>query len=111
MTKVKIINNKVVITDDRGKYTLDKREYVMSHKEASRTFGNKMLNASQYLFLLRNLKEVNKALLEVGGELISTDLYWCKDLYSTKYAWNIDLITGYTNYSLRDKIMPVRIVV
>jgi hypothetical protein len=111
MTKVKIINNKVVITDDRGKYTLDKREYVMSHKEASRTFGNKMLNASQYLFLLRNLKEVNKALLEVGGDLINIDTYWCCDQYSDIFVWYVSFITGYINRSTRDALRAVRVAI
>jgi hypothetical protein len=111
MKKVKIIDNEVVITDERGSYILDKKEYIMSHIEAVEKLGDKIPLISQQLFLKNNLKEINKALLKVGGEIISDNgVYWCREQYSALSAWRVYMRNSSINSYTRSGTYAVRAV-
>jgi hypothetical protein len=111
MKKVEIIDNEVVITDERGSYILDKKEYRMSHIEAVKKLGDKITNLSQLLFLRDNIEEINEAILKIGGEPIKDDrVYWCREQYSAADAWSVLMDYGYIRNYTRSYAYAVRAV-
>jgi hypothetical protein len=83
----------------------------MSHIEAVEKLGDKIPLISQQLFLKNNLKEINKAILKVGGEIISDNgVYWCREQCSALYAWRVDMNSSYMYIYARSATYAVRAV-
>lgn len=63
--------------------------------------------AQLYLILL-NIKEVNKALVEAGGDPMKKVWYWSSTEASRSYAWLVNFYSGETRYGYKDSNCVVR---
>lgn len=53
-------------------------------------------SVAQLHLILLNINEVNKALVEAGGEPMKDDWYWSSTEYSSNSAWLVNFYNGYT---------------
>lgn len=67
-----------------------------------------ILSVAQLHLILLNINEVNKALVESGGEPMKDDWYWSSTEYSNGFAWNVLFNSGYTNIDYKDISIVVR---
>lgn len=56
-------------------------------------------SVAQLHLILMSIKEINKALVEAGGEPMQRKWYWSSTGSSSFYAWNVRLISGSTSSS------------
>ena len=54
---------------------------------------------AQLHLILLNINEINKALVEAGGDPMKEDWYWSSTEFSSYKAWYVNFVNGYTtNY-------------
>lgn len=65
-------------------------------------------SVAQLHLILLNINEVNKALVEAGGEPMQDDWYWSSTEYSSNGAWYVYFSNGYTSNNLKSNGNVVR---
>lgn len=65
-------------------------------------------SVAQLHLILLNINEVNKALVEAGGEPMKDDWYWSSTEYSSYYAWYVNFYNGGTYYNSKSGNNVVR---
>lgn len=65
-------------------------------------------SVAQLHLILLNINEVNKALVEAGGEPMKDDWYWSSTEYSSNGAWYVNFSSGYTNGNYKYNYYVVR---
>lgn len=56
-------------------------------------------SVAQLHLILLNINEVNKALVEAGGEPMKNDWYWSSTENGSIYAWSVGFSSGHTYYT------------
>ena len=65
-------------------------------------------SVAQLHLILLNINEINKALVEAGGDPMKEDWYWSSTEYSSNYAWYMNFSMGGTYYSSKNGYFDVR---
>lgn len=60
--------------------------------------GQYIPSLAQLHLILLNIKEVNKALEDVGGSPMRKEWYWSSTENSALYSWFVNFSNGYSNY-------------
>lgn len=65
-------------------------------------------SVAQLHLILLNIDEINKALVEAGGEPMKEEWYWSSTEHSDKGEWAVNLFTGETKYTYKNFTNRVR---
>ena len=65
-------------------------------------------SVAQLHLILLNINEVNKALVEAGGDLMKEAWYWSSTEYNSGVAWYVYFSNGLTNYDSKYNNVVVR---
>lgn len=60
-------------------------------------------SVAQLHLILLNINEINKALVEAGGDPMQEDWYWSSTEYGSNVAWYVHFNNGYTNNGYSSK--------
>lgn len=63
---------------------------------------------AQLHLILSNINEINKALVEAGGDPMKKVWYWSSTEASRSYAWLVNFYSGETRYGYKDSNCVVR---
>lgn len=65
-------------------------------------------SVAQLHLILLNINEINKALVEAGGDPMKEDWYWSSTEFSSGSAWYVNFGNGYTYYGNKNGFIVVR---
>ena len=89
------------VQDWNGKENTEHLKAVGLNKKIQLKDGEYIPTLAELYLICLHRKQVNEALLFVGGETISGWRYWSSTECSATHAWGLNLNYGYANYSTK----------